>query len=632
MTILIQPRRLAVAALCTTAVAAGPALAQDEALVVVRGPGLKQVFTAPQDEGLARAMGMLGQRLTELPTELSMLTQDDEHAQEGLALLKSVMPMIVSMIDHPCELAIIDHGGMVNMMPDLDARLIVHTGNRDTTAQMHNAVQFIARMAAQEHGLALSPGENRLMNVVLPMGQFIFGPADEAQTQFIAGFDSAGDGLNLDAVDIPAPTELQGADLGGQLYVNVKAMARMAQRAMEASGEPDAMNMSQMIEGFLPEGPLDVIGASAIKDGRHWSVLRMRGGVTLMQDIAATVQEMGMPMNVDFGTISTDSYKLIPRDVTMASAQIQDLSGLTAPARQAAYMAGVPELAAVVEALGKTWVAYMSDETGGGGLMSLVMIQPDVNGPAMTDALAGLAKTANIHAAPLHGYVRMRQWETKTSGGEAVQLHSLAFPGLPVPLEVSLGVVDNRLVMGATPQGILAAVDHWRSGRPSLPDNPRFKQASAGLLDHALKMSFMDMPATINRGYPIAQMVGAAVANFVRSPIDPSREPGLVTPSVAALTRNAQAWIGVTSIDGDDFVYKSSGDPSLMVNIAGGAGSMGVTPALLGIGIAAAMAEEHKQTIESREHMMHMHEMEMFEEMEDADDAQEADEVDEDMR
>lgn len=628
MTILIQPRRLAVAALCTTAVAAGPALAQDEALLVVRGPGLKQIFIAPQDEGLARAMGMLGQRLTELPTEISMLTQDDEHAQEGLALLKSVMPMIVGMIDHPCELAIIDHGGMVNMMPDLDARIIVQTGNRDTTAQMHNAVQFLARMAAQEHGLALSPGQNQLMSVALPMGQFIFGPANEAQTQFIAGFDSAGDGLAMGALTVPGPAELPSAELDGQIYFNLKAAARVAQRVMEASGEPDAMNMSQMIEGFLPEGPLDLIGASAIKDGRRWSVLRMRGGVTLMQDIAATMEGMGVPMNVQFESIPADSYRLIPRDVTMASAQVQDLSSFAEPASMAAAMAGVPELAALVDALGKTWVAYMADETGGGGLMSLVMIQPDVDGPAMADALSSLANTANLHATPLHGYVRVRQWDT-TSGGKAASLFSLAFPGLPVPIEVSLGVIDERLVIGATPQGVLAAVDHWRSGRPSLTDNPRFRQASAGMLEHAIKVSFMDMPATINRGYPIAQMVGAAVANFVRSPVDPSRDPGLVTPSVAALSKNAQAWIGVTSVDGDDFVYKSSGDPSLMVNIAGGAGSMGVTPALVGIGIAAAMAEEHKQTIESREHMMHMHEMEMFEEMEDGDDA---DETDEDMR
>lgn len=265
----------------------------------------------------------------------------------------------------------------------------------------------------------------------------------------------------------------------------------------------------------------------------------------------------------------------------------------------AAFQLGLPELAGVVEALGKTWVSYMSDETGGGGLTSFVLVQPDVDAAAMRDSLAGLMNSLNLHAAPLHGYVRMRSWEAADAAGGAVKLHSLAFPGLPVPLEISLGVVDERLVMGVTPQGVLAAVDHWRSRRPTLADNPRFKEASAGLLANAQKVSFIDMPRTIHRGYPVAQMLGSAIANFVRSPVDQSRDPGVITPSMRTLSANAKAWIGVTSVQGGDFVYVSSGDPSLMVNVAGAAGSMGLTPALIGAGVAAAaIAEEHGHVLE----------------------------------
>jgi len=274
--------------------------------------------------------------------------------------------------------------------------------------------------------------------------------------------------------------------------------------------------------------------------------------------------------------------------------QVQDLSSLAAPIQMVAFQIGVPELVDVIGALGKTWVSYMSDETGGGGLMSLVMIQSDVNADAMTDALSALSNTANVHAAPLHGYVRMRQWETTDAAGAAIGLHSLTFPGLPVPFEVSLGIVDRHLVIGATPQAVLAAVDHWRSGRPSLLDNPRFKEASAGLLDNAMKVTFVDMPSTLTRGYPVAQMIGSAIANFVRSPVDQQRDPGVVTPSLAVLSKNAKAYIGVTSMQGGDFVFISRSDPSMMVNIAGAAGSVGITPAIIGAGVAAmAISQEH---------------------------------------
>lgn len=568
---------------------AGLALAQGEPLLVVRAPGLKHIFTAPADAGMSRAMGMLSDRLREIPREIQAIA-NDPNAEQALTVLTTLMPLIGGMVDHPMELALIDHGGMAGMLPDIDARILVQTGSRPATNQMHGAVQFIAQMAANEEGLALTDeqgtGRKRLG---LPMGQVLFGPANEAGTAFVIGFDAAGDGLSLGAVEIPSPAEFTGLNLDAQLYINLKSGANLVTRIMDSHGQAgEAATVRQMMDQLMPEGGLDLIAASAIKGDRRWSVIRGRGMVTLLNNVAATYGAMLGMTEMSTAPVSPDVFRLIPHDVTIAGAQVQDLSSLVGPLQMAAFQIGVPELATVVEALGKTWVSYMSDETGGGGLMSLVMIQPDVDAPAMTDALASLMNSANLHAAPLRGYVRMRSWEAKDAQGGAVKLHSLAFPGLPVPLEVSLGVIDGKLVMGLTPQGLLAAVDHWRSNRPTLADNPRFKEASAGLLATAQDVNFIDMPRTIQRGYPVAQMLGSAVANLVRSPIDPSRDPGVVTPSYRALTQNAKAWISVTSMQGGDFVFLSSGDPSIMVNVAGAAGSMGMTPALIGAAIGAS--------------------------------------------
>lgn len=585
--------------LMVLAAAAAPVMAQSEPLLVVRGPGMKKVFTSPADAGMARAMGMLSQRLKEIPHEIQAFA-GHPGAEEGMAVLTTVMPLIGGMIEHPCEIAIIDHGGMAGVLPNIDARITVQTGGAEVTGQMHAALQFIAQMAANEEGLTLAPEEGtKRMKLALPMGQVLFGPANEAGTAFVLGFDAAGDGLHLGGVDIPAPPEFTGLSLDGQLYVNVKSAANLLVRVMESHGQPQAEEIRQLIEQFSPEGDLDIVGASAIKGDRRWSVIRGRGMVTLLNNVAATYGAVIGMTEINTEPINVEAFRLIPQDVTMAGVQVQDLGGLVGVVQMAAFQLGLPELAGVVEALGKTWVSYMSDETGGGGLTSFVLVQPDVDAAAMRDSLAGLMNSLNLHAAPLHGYVRMRSWEAADAAGGAVKLHSLAFPGLPVPLEISLGVVDERLVMGVTPQGVLAAVDHWRSRRPTLADNPRFKEASAGLLANAQKVSFIDMPRTIHRGYPVAQMLGSAIANFVRSPVDQSRDPGVITPSMRTLSANAKAWIGVTSVQGGDFVYVSSGDPSLMVNVAGAAGSMGLTPALIGAGVAAAaIAEEHGHVLE----------------------------------
>jgi len=596
MTRLVDRSRVVGMAFCTAALAISvPAGAQSEALVQVRFSGLRQAFTAPADEGVARAMSMFTQRLKEIPTEISMMA-DDEEAKQAMAMFSSVMPLIAGMIDQPCEFTLIDHGGMSGMLPDMDVRLIVETGNAEATRQMFDAMQFVAKMATQhEEGLTLAPeSDSKRMTLTLPIGQFVFGPADDAQTRFVAGFDSAGDGIDMESFTVPTPDELKGSKLDAQAYVNVKSIARVVTRVLDSQGEPAAQQIEEMLAQVLPEGDLDLIAGSTIKGGRRWSVLRVRGAVTTMENVMATVAGMtGMaPPNMHPDPLSVDAFTLVPHNVTTASVQMQDLSSLAAPMQMAAFQIGVPELVDVIDALGKTWVSYMSDETGGGGLMSLVLIQSDVNAEAMTDALDALSNTANLHAAPLHGYVRMRNWEARDAKGGPIQFHSLAFPGLPVPVELSMSVVDNHFVIGVTPQAVFAAVDHWRSGRPSLLDNPRFKEASAGLLGNAVKVTFMDMPANLNRGYPVAQLVGSAIANFVRSPVNQARDPGIVTPSLATLSKNAKAAISVTSIQGGDFVMISNGDPSMMVNIAGGAGSVGITPAIIGAAVAIAIAQE----------------------------------------
>jgi hypothetical protein len=124
-----------------------------------------------------------------------------------------------------------------------------------------------------------------------------------------------------------------------------------------------------------------------------------------------------------------------------------------------------------------------------------------------------------------------------------------------VPLEITWTVAEGYLIFGATPHAAMAAVEHARGAGPSVLDNPRFLEMGGDAWDGATYVTFTDIPRLARGGYGLAQLACSALANGVRSPANPRRDPGLILPAFNELMDGAKASVSIYRLDGDDLIW-----------------------------------------------------------------------------
>jgi hypothetical protein len=220
---------------------------------------------------------------------------------------------------------------------------------------------------------------------------------------------------------------------------------------------------------------------------------------------------------------------------------------------------------------GDSYGFYMSDTTGGGGLMSSVLFMEVNEAEALSGSLQRLSDKINaLTREHAKGYVQMRNVQR-----EGLSLTMLTFPGLPVPLEISWTISEGYLVFGATSHAVIAAIEQAKGGGPSLLDNRRFLEMGGGDWAGATYVTFTDIPRLARSGYGLTQLACSAIANGVRSPLDPQRDPGLILPGFDDLIEGAKASVGFYRLDGNDLVGTFQADRSFLVNLSGGLGLIG---------------------------------------------------------
>ncbi|MHC4768195.1 MAG: hypothetical protein ACYTEI_05735, partial [Planctomycetota bacterium] len=220
---------------------------------------------------------------------------------------------------------------------------------------------------------------------------------------------------------------------------------------------------------------------------------------------------------------------------------------------------------------GDSYGFYMSDTTGGGGLMSSVMFMEVTKGDALDESLRRLNDRINaLTREHAKGYVELR-----SSQRDGLALTTLTFPGLPIPLEISWTISDGYLVFGATPHAVIAAIGQARGGGPSLLDNASFLEMGGRGWEGAMYVTYTDMPRLARSGYGLTQLLCSALANGVRSPNNPRRDPGLIVPAFDDLIDGAKASVSTYRLDGNDLVGTFQTDRSLLVNLSGGLGLIG---------------------------------------------------------
>jgi hypothetical protein len=127
---------------------------------------------------------------------------------------------------------------------------------------------------------------------------------------------------------------------------------------------------------------------------------------------------------------------------------------------------------------GETWVTYMSEGSGGEGLMSTVAFVEARGAEALAAALQRFeARIDQAGREDLRGYVRLRRFR---DGGASVT--TLAFPGLPVPLEPSWTLAEGvRRRRRHAPRNRSRAAPGARrriaGGEPAIPGDGRRRLA-----------------------------------------------------------------------------------------------------------------------------------------------------------
>lgn len=581
----------------STAMADGPT-----PIIVMQHGGIDASMPDPNDAGMRRAMHMMADRLNEFPHDVEHIATlmgeaDSPDAQQAQEIMRIMMPLISTMSVSPMEFAVINNGENDFGQVDLDMRLVFETGSAKRANMMMDSLHAILAMSPEEIPLEKSTVQEGMLEFRLPMmGQVMVGIANE-DGRFAIGYDLTTDGLNTEpaARNLPIVTGLPlhvEADHrpASRVYVDGKAILSLAE-VFAPFGGPDAVNAIQMVTDNMPDGPIGMDYSVHFAEGRQVAVTRFNG-MGLLDDTGTMA---GSP-------IELDALRAVPADARMVSITGSDIgAGFEAMMQDPMMGAMMDEAFNEIENVigfhvhddfiahfGDTWINYMSDSTGGGGMMSTVMVNSGANAEGLRGTLDRLVGMANDLAGMVK-YVRIHTWSDDAVDGDTI--YSLTFPGVPIPLEVSIGFANDAVVMAMSPQALVGAIRQIDDGSTSVLNNPRFRSViRTAHTEGAVAMKFVDTPRTIARGYPMVQMVGSLMSNFVRSPFDTSRQPGLVTPAYADLARDAHPILSVTYVEGNDVIKITQKDGSQLVNAAGQAGAAGLAPFLVAAGVAAAAA------------------------------------------
>lgn len=147
--------------------------------------------------------------------------------------------------------------------------------------------------------------------------------------------------------------------------------------------------------------------------------------------------------------------------------------------------------------------------------------------------------------------------------------YSLTCAGLPIPIQLSIGIGNGALVFGLSPQAVTTAIAQSK-GKTSILDNPSFKLMNgADMVKGANSLQWFDTPATLREGYGFLLAL-ADTADSALLPQSGAPAPLSTTvPTLEELVKGAKPAILVGRISGDDFTWTYRHDASASVQIAG---------------------------------------------------------------
>lgn len=535
-------------------------------LVVLWSAGVDALLVDGRDKGLATALGLLDERLAELGRDLEDPTFPADAVRLACELLTGSACLRVERVDGARP------GG-----PPVRAQLTCRA--RDAEAAKRNVEQLAALAMRAGIPLQRSGGGEPRLSAPTPLGPLVL--TAQAGTLVLALGEPRKETFafetGLPAGVAPALHALwNGRGIGELLAPFVLA------------GGPDAERPWSLME------LLGVVGESA--PTRTWS-LGLASDHALVRSVVSGWAAAGdgsvmlPPLDsADFARVPADAtfarlFQLRPRMLLELAESLEPGAGQRAGAALRPLLGA--DLGELLDLFGPTAGAFTSFSTGGGGLASGVAFVEVVDAArveALLERLAGLLETAA--QGPARGRVALRTWEH--AGARA---RTLVFPGLPVPLELSLAVHADALWIALRPGALVAALETKTSGR-SLLDHPRLAPLASERPADAVSFAFVDAPLWLERGYGSASALSAALANALRSPYAPAREPGSILPSFSALRRGARPSVSWSRLVDGDLVGTTTFDRSFVANatVALGTPISSMYASVAGLGIVSSIA------------------------------------------
>ena len=540
------------AGVCSVGVAASAQdVAQDLGVMLdVRFAGISSIVPHEKDAAAYKAVMMLGERLAEIPAE----TDGPEESKAGIEILWDFISGAHALrLDRTAE------------GPGIGVALTI-----SPPAPMDGAeyLKKFAVFAETVGGPVEADVEGYLLHT--PMGSATL------RSQDVLGRSSV---VGLLGTQAPAQTSLMSSDLPRGTMplltaeVNLKLLGGMIAQTI-AEEHPKILEILDEHDWVVDGAPVLRVAYGNSAEEQHLAA-RLVGSKDWLT-------KLGVDPAITF---SADDLGDIPQDATVMTVFPFDLGVVLGFIDWAAEQEGEDPFGDfeeefgfdlrgdVLENLGPRFAYYQSLSTGGGGILSAVVVA-ELKDPARLAATHAdlVAKFNELAVRESQGYVRIRPWN---AGGEVA--FSVATPGLPVPIEPSWAIVNGKFVAALSPIGLQAAIEQMAPGGASIAENKLFREAVTPRIPAggAVQITFSDTAHFARGGYGTANLLMSALSNAVRSPSNPEREAGILIPGYGAFIKDIRPLASVEYFEGDDYVSTVRLDGSTLVQLAEGIGQFG---------------------------------------------------------
>ncbi|QOJ01743.1 MAG: hypothetical protein HRU70_15160 [Phycisphaeraceae bacterium] len=554
---------------------------QPRPVLVAEHAGLAAFASSPKDAALRGALERLPERLRELPFEVGA-------EREPIALAE----MMLRSMSRPARMAVTyTPGEPTGGLFGYGVAVSIDHADLNTATQDHRMITRLLR----EGGAPLvdsadMPGLSEMD--AGPGGTLIFGPRQTASGPKYQAIVGTFSDIERAFSFLPAATIADSRTLvRGRMDFEQLTPIQQTVMAMGGATVPQAR------EVFVQVQRRGLIGPGAMK-------LSFEHGVTpaasptraLTRVVLENADRYKNGLRLPTEGLTAEDLRAVPADAVHAHVMRADLTPLidlldlvqtqqpmlSEALDQFRVATGVDFKYDLLDSLGGTVAGYLSDSTGGGGLGSAVLMVTFKDRARLLAAHQKLIAFANsMLASPemlgeFHRYPRVTPWTH-----EGAQMFSVRFQGVPVPLEVTWAATDRWLIAGLTPQAVIGAVRQVSGkGDAGLGSVAAVAGAVKDAGGAPIYVEYTDTTRTLRDGYTLLTMTGSAIANGLRSPSDPAREPGLVVPPFQDLVKGAVPSVTLAYWRGADLTLTRSADASILVTAGSTLGlASGLLPA-----------------------------------------------------